>query len=207
MQRHAPDVAVNVHAHTAQMRAHLDGRVHVSVEAPVALGTAGGVGNLREWIDGRAVLVCNADGWSRDDLDDLVDGWDGERVRLLVVRAPGRGDFGEWLYAGACLLPAQIAGALPSSPSGLYEVCWRSEEQAGRLDLCASDTTFIDCGTPRDYLMANLDWSGGDSVVGPGATVEGRIERCVVWPDAHVGPDEHLVEAIRAGRDLTVQTP
>ena len=31
------------------------------------------------------------------------------------------------------------------------------------------------------------------------ATVRGRIERCVVWDGAWVGPDEHLVETIRAG--------
>ena len=30
-------------------------------------------------------------------------------------------------------------------------------------------------------------------------TVEGTVERCVVWDGAYVGPDEHLVDAVRAG--------
>jgi N-acetyl-alpha-D-muramate 1-phosphate uridylyltransferase len=204
VRRHAPDIAVNVHAHADQMVAHLDGRVHLSLESPVALGTAGGVGNLRGWIDGRAVLVCNADAWSRDDLDDLVQGWDGERVRLLVVESDGPADFGRWRYAGACLLPPNIVAGLSAEPAGLYEVCWRLEEQAGRLDLCPSPATFIDCGTPSDYLAANLDWSGGASVIGHDAVVDGTVERCVVWPGGVVAAGEHLLDAIRVGRDLTV---
>ena len=188
------------------MTEYLQDRVHLSIESPDALGTAGGVGNLRDWIDGRGVLVRNADAWSPDDLDALVSGWDGERVRLLVVRGPGAqpGDFGPWRYAGACLLPPRVVAALPATAAGLYEVCWRHEDAAGRLDLCPSEATFIDCGTPGDYLAANLDWSGGASVIGEDAEVLGTVERCVVWPGGFVGSDEHLVDAIRVGRDLTV---
>jgi hypothetical protein len=57
----------------------------------------------------------------------------------------------------------------------------------------------VDCGRPADYLAANLMASGGASVVGEGAVVEGSVERCVVWPGAYVGPREHLVEVVRAG--------
>lgn len=203
--RHSDAVAVNVHAHVDQMVAHLEDRVHLSIESPDALGTAGGVGNLRDWIAGRGVLLRNADAWSRDDLEQLVSGWDGERVRLLVVDAgSGRGDFGQWLYAGACLLPPRVVAALPATAAGLYEVCWRDEERAGRLDLCPSGASFIDCGTPSDYLAANLDASGGASVIGEGAQVLGTVERCVVWPGGYVGPDEHLIDVIRVGSDLTV---
>ena len=204
--RHAGAVAVNVHAGRAQMEEHLGDRVHLSFEEPVALGTAGAVGNLAGWLDGRDVLVRNADAYSPDMLYDLVGGWDRERVRLLVVDDPERGDFGRWRYAGACLLPGPIAARLPTTPAGLYEECWRSEEAAGRLDLVPSDATFIDCGTPSDYLRANLDWSGGASVVGAGAVVRGTIERCVVWPNAIVERDEQLVAAIRADNGLTVHT-
>jgi hypothetical protein len=42
------------------------------------------------------------------------------------------------------------------------------------------------------------------AVVGAGATVRGEVTRGVVWPSGYVGPDEHLVDAVRAGRDLTV---
>ncbi|GAA3397882.1 hypothetical protein [Cryptosporangium minutisporangium] len=42
-----------------------------------------------------------------------------------------------------------------------------------------------------------------DSVVGAGATVAGRIVRCVVWPGARVEAHESLTDTIRAD-DLTV---
>ena len=65
-------------------------RVHRSWEAPDALGTAGALGALRPWIDGRGALVVNADSWSDADLSVLTDGWDGRRVRVLMARlAPG----------------------------------------------------------------------------------------------------------------------
>jgi len=60
-------------------------------------------------------------------------------------------------------------------------------------------TSAVDCGTPADYLAANLHASGGRSVVGEGAVVQGSVERCVVWPGAWVGPDEQLRDVIRAG--------
>jgi NDP-sugar pyrophosphorylase family protein len=200
------DVAVNVHAGRDAMLTHLGGRgVHVSVEVDAPRGTAGGVGTLRGWVDGRAALVVNADAWRAGTLRDLVDGWDGERVRLLCVRDAARGDFGDIRYAGACLLPWSAVAGLSPEPSGLYEVLWRDEERAGRLDLVVTDDVFVDCVTPADYLRANLVASGGRSVVGRGAFVEGEVVRSVVWAGSRVRRGERLVDAIRAGA-LTVQT-
>ncbi|MBA2624860.1 MAG: NTP transferase domain-containing protein, partial [Acidimicrobiia bacterium] len=84
----AERVAVNAHAGRDRLASHLGGRVHVSVEDPVALGTAGAVAHLRPWLDGRPVLVVNGDVWAPDPLGPLVDGWDGERVRILVASDP-----------------------------------------------------------------------------------------------------------------------
>ncbi len=206
----APHVAVNTHHHPDQLRAHLAERAHLSQERPELLGTAGAVGNLRDWIGGRDVLLTNADAWlgGTDVLDDLVGGWDGQRCRLLVVGTGAPSDFGTMRYAGACLLPWRLVRELSDQPSGLYEVLWRGEEQRGRLETVAFAGTFIDCGTPQDYLRANLTTAGGCSVLGAGAHVEGIVDRCVVWPDAVVGPEEHLVGCIRAGdrhRVVTVQ--
>ena len=58
--------------------------------------------------------------------------------------------------------------------------------------------------TPAQYLAANLESSGGESVIGPGAVVEGTVEESVIWPGAHVRPEEHLTRAIRVGDRLTV---
>ena len=78
-------VAVNAHHGLDQMQEHLSLRpgVHLSIETSQPLGTAGAIGQLRPWLDGRAVLVVNADTWHRADLAAFVAGWDGERVRIL----------------------------------------------------------------------------------------------------------------------------
>ena len=198
------DVAVNVHHGRAEMEAHLAGRVHLSIEEPEALGTAGALGLLREWAGGRPVLVTNADAWHPAAPGPLLEGWDGERVRLLVVDDPVNGDFGRWRYAGTCAIPSREMKGLHAVRSGLYETLWRPRLEEGRLELVPSPGPFFDCGTPRDYLDANLEASGGVSVIGPRAVVEGEVVRSVVWPDAVVRRGERLVECIRAGADVTV---
>lgn len=201
----AQDVAVNVHAGRAQMEEHLAGAgVQVSVEADAPLGTAGALGRLRDWIAGRPVLVGNADAWHCLDVRALVDGWDGDRPRLLVVHDPARGDFGPWRYVGSTLLPWRIVAGLEASPSGLHDRVWMPALANGTLELVEAEGEFFDCGTPPDYLAANLCASGGESVVGEGAVVEGELVRSVVWPGGVVGKDERLVESIRVGADLTV---
>jgi NDP-sugar pyrophosphorylase family protein len=193
------DLAVNAHHLADQVVAHVGDAAHVSVERPEALGTAGALGALRDWVDGRAVLLTNADAYLDGDLAALGDGWDGDRCRLLVVPAPDGGDFDGMRYVGACLLPWRHVRDLAAEPTGLYEVVWREEHAAGRLELVPFRGTAIDCGTPADYLAANLHASGGGSVVGDGAVVEGTLDACVVWDGAYVGPGEHLVRCVRAG--------
>jgi MurNAc alpha-1-phosphate uridylyltransferase len=201
------DVAVNAHHLADQVIAHVGDRAHISPEQPSALGTAGAIGNLREWIAGRHVLVRNTDVWRADLVPtDFVSEWDRARPRLLVVPHEQRPDFdGRFRYAGLSLLPWSMAQELPAQPAGLYEAVWRAAEQAGRLDLVVSDAQFIDCGTAADYLRANLAASGGESVVGADAIVEGELVRSVVWPGGVVRRGEQLVDAIRVGTDITVQ--
>jgi NDP-sugar pyrophosphorylase family protein len=198
------DVAVNVHHGRELMEQHLTGRAHLSVEEPEALGTAGALGLLRSWLDGRPVLVLNSDVWPRYDLAELLAGWDRTRARLLMVEgADGRG-FGPLTYAGAALMPWSTVAELEPRPSGLYEVSWRPLVAAGQLDLVTTARSFVDCGTPGEYLVANLAASGGSSVIGPGAMVDGEVVRSVVWPGGTVRSDERLVDSIRVGADLTV---
>jgi CTP:molybdopterin cytidylyltransferase MocA len=206
---HVSRTAVNVHHHRGQMVAHLNGRgLHVSgEEQPEALGTAGALGRLRAWVAGAAVLLTNADSWSPaapDPLSRLLDGWDGERPRLLCRHDPAHGDFGELRYVGSALLPWWSIRDLTPTPAGLYEVSWRGLHEEGRIELLVDDLVHIDCGTPADYLEANMRASGGESVIGEGAVVEGTVVRSVVWPGARVLPDERLVDSIRAD-GLTVR--
>ena len=195
-----PAVAVNIHHGRAALESHLAGRVRLSIEEPVALGTAGGVGNLKGWADGRGVLTMNADSWHDADLDAFARQWDGERVRVLVAGE----EFGPRAHVVASLLPWSEVARLPTSPSGLYEVSWRRALDDARLDVARHTGRFVDCGTPAGYLAANLAASEGRSVVGRGAHVDGSLERSVVWPGAPVFGHERLVRAIRADHQVTV---
>ena len=205
LERVAPHVrrtAVNVHHHADQLCAALAGRdVHVEVEAPVALGTAGALGNLRGWVDRAAVLLTNADAYYPEPavVAGLLEGWDGERPRLLCVPDGVPGVLGGVRYVGSALLPWWSVRDLAPEPSGLYEVSWRALHAAGRLDLWVPPgLVAVDCGTPADYLRANLLASGGEPVVEPGADVRGELVRSVVWTGERVGPGERLVDAVRA---------
>ena len=207
-------LAVNVHHHKQRMVEHLTERqpdVHRSIEEPEALGTAGALGRLKPWIDGRSTLVHNADAWFAGGLPPaFLDGWDGERIRLLVVDArPGLLDFdGRWTFAGVSLLPWRAVERLEAAPTGLWEVSWRSAWEAGRVDVVPldPDAAWFDTGTPANYLAANLASNGGGSVIAPDADVHptATVERSVVWPNATVAAHEHLVEQIRAPGGITV---
>ena len=200
-------VAVNVHHGGAQMEAHLARParrpVHVSIEADDPLGTAGALGKLRGWIDGRAVVVVNGDTWTDAPLAALLDGWDGERCRLLVAGRAASVDRSRPRLAGAVLPWSAVAG-LGAEPSGLWEVLWGAEEEAGRLDWVAVPAAFADCGTPGSYLAANLAATGGRSTIGLGAEVAGIVDASVVWPGCTVAPGERLRRAIRYAEGRTV---
>ncbi|MGH9248749.1 MAG: nucleotidyltransferase family protein [Acidimicrobiales bacterium] len=195
-------VAVNVHHDRQTIEAHVDGRVHVSVEEPRALGTAGALAQLRPWIDGRATLVLNGDTWCPGSLADFVGGADGTRVRLALAGPDGR--LGPASRIAAALIPWREVARLRPVPSGLYEASWRALAAAHEIDLVRWDGACLDCGTPARYLAANLAATGGASVIGAGARVDGEVVRSVVWPGASVRRGERLVDAVRAGDHVTV---
>jgi GTP:adenosylcobinamide-phosphate guanylyltransferase len=138
--------AVNAHWLAERIVTAVGDRAHVSVETPVALGTAGAIGALRGWLAGRDVLVANSDVWFAGPVDvrRFVAGWDRDRPRLLVVEDRERPDFEQrWRFAGLSLLPGAVAAKLEPVPSGLYEAVWRHTA----LDLWPMEGEAIDCGT------------------------------------------------------------
>lgn len=156
----APSLAVNAHHFAEQLVEHLSRSapdVHVSVEQPEPLGTAGAVGALRAWIARRPAVVTNADAWlAPNDLAALLDGWDGDTVRLLVVEDTARPDFGgRWRFAGASTLPAAVVSEIEPVTSSLYDVVWAPRLQSGELELVVHDGEFLDCGTVDDLRAAN----------------------------------------------------
>lgn len=209
----AVECAVNVHHHAAAIAAHVGDRAHVSHEVDEALGTAGALAAMSAWLDGRPAVVVNGDTWCVGGLDRLVRGWDGETVRVLV---PGGGSFGPRSPIVGTVLPWRTIAPLHRVPSGLYEVVWRHEHEAGRLEVIAYDGAWADCGTPSQLLDANLAALGGTSVVAPDAEVarganvrssavsagarvgEGaRVERSVLFQGAAVAPLERVVGELR----------
>ena len=203
------DIAVNAH-HLADQIAEaalaFSGSVHVSFERDKLLGTAGALRQLRHWIDGRPVLVANSDVWLSHSIDALLDGWDGNRPRLLVQDMGRPADFGRLRYLGVSTLPARTAAALKYSPDGLYASVWRRAFDDGQLEFVPVTGRSFDCGTPAEFLTANLVAGGGPSVVAPDAQVHGTLDRSVVLAGATVARDEHLVCAIRDrfGNTVTV---
>jgi N-acetyl-alpha-D-muramate 1-phosphate uridylyltransferase len=222
-------VAVNACYLAHQVVAHVGGRAHLSVEREPLLGTAGGLANLREWVDGRGVLVGNADAYLADsraepgsDIAALIDGWDGWTVRLLgrPGAAPGEpGTFDGHYFTGFSLLPWRHVRNLRVEPTDLVRTVWRPAEAAGDLGVIGYPGTFFDIGTPADYLAANLHAAGRGNlvhpaavvtgvceraVVGASAIVAGRVTRGVVWPGGVVAEHEHLADAVRVGSRLTV---
>ena len=177
------DPAVNTHHHAAAIEAGVAGRAHLAVESPVALGTAGALANLRPFIDGRPTVVVNGDTWCDGGLEALVDDWDGERVRVFV---PGGGEFGPRSAIVGTLLPWRIVRDLEVAPTGLYEVVWRDEHAAGRLEVVDFDRRWVDCAAPSDLLEANLAAIGPDAAVHPSAVVTGRVVRSAVAADVVV---------------------
>lgn len=191
------NVAVNAHYRHAQVAAYVeseDQSIEVSVEHERALGTAGGVANLSGWLAGRGALVVNADMWHQCDLHPFVTSWNGDCVSILTTTPE---DFGPTSTVVASILPASSIAKLSTEPSGLWEALWRDEVAAGLLATVHAAGPAVDCGTPADYLRANMAYSGGQSVVSEQAEVLGEIKRCVVWAGAQVDEHEQLTDTIR----------
>ncbi|MCM4081596.1 sugar phosphate nucleotidyltransferase [Paractinoplanes hotanensis] len=224
-----PDsVAVNAAYLADQVVRHVGDRAHLSVEPDGPVGTSGGVGRLKSWIDGRGALVGNADAYLADptrepgkDIAALLDGWDGETVRMLTKPTlPGTtGGFNGRRFTGFSLLPWRYIRDLSTEQSDLVRTVWRPAEAEGTLELVNYEGVYIDTGTPADYLLANLQATQGgslvdrtaevtgavtNSVVGARAQVAGNVTRCVIWPGARVDATESLTNTVRAPGNLTV---
>lgn len=198
--------AVNVHHLGAQVAEHVrDLDVHVSVEVPEALGTAGAVAQLAPWLDGAHALVHNADAWIPEPPADFVSAWDGTRPRLLVRRVEGAGDFGSWKFLGLSLLPHADVVRLKAEPTGLYEVVWRDAWERGELELVEHSGMAFDVGTPERLLAANLAAGDGQSFVHPTADVRAPLRSGVALPGAVVPEQDELAWCVCGPGDLVLR--
>lgn len=195
-------VAINVHAFADEVVAAADGRAHVSDERGGLLGTAGALAHMREFLDGRSVLAINADTYCDADLAAVAHAWDGERP--LVASNAAR--FGPGVGVVASITPWALIKDLSDGFAGLYTAVWSRAATEGTLQELAVECTLIDCGRPRDLLAANLEASGGASVIDPTAVVApgAEVRASVVFGGGIVSRDELLDRAIRTDHGRTV---
>ena len=156
----ASEVAVNVHGSQPMLRDHVAGRVHVSVEQDERLGTAGALGRLRPWIAGRHVLVHNADSFVDDDLAALLDGWDGVRRGSSCAPRTTTATSATTAFSGQPRARRGRRQAARRAVRSCSTSCG-SRRTPSASSLVEATGTSIDCGTPADYLRANLHVSGG----------------------------------------------
>lgn len=202
-------VGVNAAYLADQVVTHATGRAHLSVELDGPLGTSGGVARLKKWIDGRGVLVGNADAYLCDpfrepgkDIEALLAGWSGDTVRMLTKPCrPGEtGGFSGNRFAGFSLIPWRFVADLDDQNHDLVRTVWRPAEAENALELVSYEGLYLDTGTPALYLEANLHaltalptaQSAVDpsatvtSLVGAGAQVTGTTVESVIGAGAHV---------------------
>lgn len=187
------DIALNVSGHADWFAANTPPGVTTFDEGADPLGTAGGVYNMRDWIDGRDVVVLNSDSVVFGDVGDFIDGRDQAPTRLLVTLDRGSPDFDDlWRFVGLSTMTSATIAEIGPDTEDLYRDLWKGQLSDGEVDLVPFSGLAIDAGTPANLLAANLVASGGRSVVEPGASVHGTVEQCVVLAGADVRADEHL---------------
>ena len=201
--------------------AHLGVRVRYTWEQPV-LGSAGGPRRALPLIDADTFLIVNGDTLSDVDLAALHETHrrSGADVTMAVVPNPAPDHYngiaidedgvvlgfvpkgeaaGTWHFIGIQIVSRRIFeplddGVPAETVAGFYRDIVR--QSPGRIRALPVQTTFLDVGTPRDYLAAAAMFPAPITHIDPGA----RVIDSIVWPDARVAAGADLDQCIVAGR-------
>jgi mannose-1-phosphate guanylyltransferase len=229
------DVVLNLHhlPHTITRvvgdGAHLGLRARYSWE-PVILGSAGGPRRALPLMNADTFLIVNGDTLCDFSLASMLEAHERSHADVTLALVPnpapdryngivldaedrvtgwvpkGRAQ-GSWHFigvqvAGAAVF-ADLADGVPAeSVAGLYQTLLT---QPGRLRGYRPETSFLDVGTPRDYLKAALSLSGPrPKAQGQRPKADRAPDRTVVWPEASVAPGAVLEDCIVAG---TIEVP
>lgn len=178
------------------------------VHEPELLGTAGGLGNVRDRFEGDA-LVWNGDILADPDLTALEAAMaEAPAAAWLVAPRPkGEGTVGldargdvcrvrafrrEGEVRGGDFLGIQIVGrstlrGLPRVGCMVGDVLLPMLERGERVATVVHEGPWDDIGSLKDYVAANLRWLGDRNAwLGEGARVDGVVERAVVGAGAWV---------------------
>jgi NDP-sugar pyrophosphorylase family protein len=204
---------------------HLGVRVRYSWEQPL-LGSAGGPRRALPLLGSDPFLIVNGDTLCDFDLAPLLAAHaaSGAEVTMAVVPNPrpehyngiAADEMGQVIgfvrrgeknvdasfhFVGVQVAQARVfAGLRDGEPAETVAGLYREIVAArpGAVRVWPAPTTFLDVGTPRDYLEAARRL-GGDRRHPPAAAVSARLARTVVWPGARVGDGAVLDDCIVAG--------
>jgi len=106
-----------------------------------------------------------------------------------------------WHFVGVQVVdPAVFEGVPLGEPAETVAGVYRElvTTVPGAVKIWPVDAPFLDVGTPADYLDAVFSLAGEDVVIEEGGVVapSARLQRCVVWPGAHVGPGTVLTDCV-----------
>jgi NDP-sugar pyrophosphorylase family protein len=211
--------------------AHLGLRARYSWE-PVILGSAGGPRRALPLMDSGTFLIVNGDTLCDFSLRAMLETHHrtGADVTLALVPNPAPNHYngivldaedrvtgwvpkgraqGSWHFIGVQIARAEVfanlADGVPAeSVSGVYQALLT---QPGRLRGFCPETSFVDVGTPNDYLQAALAMqdpkpqasSPKPQAPSPKPHAPSLRPRLVVWPEASVDQDAILEDCIVAG--------
>jgi NDP-sugar pyrophosphorylase family protein len=213
--------------------ADLGVRVRYSLENPV-LGSAGGPRRALPLLASPRFLIVNGDTLTDLDLGALAAGHAGTGALVTMAVVPnhaperyggvvvdedgavvgftGRGSATRsWHFIGVQVAEAEAFSTVPpdhpaESVGWLYPALMRSRPGCIRAWRC--EASFVDIGTPADYLATSLRLAGEEadaaalppSLVGARTRVSAsaRLDRTILWDDVEVGPDAWLTECIVA---------
>ena len=215
VRRGVTDTVLNLHHRPESITAvvgdgaHLGVRVRYSWEG-VLLGSAGGPRHALSLLGGDAFLIVNGDTWCDVNLATLLAAHQttGADVTLAVVPAFALDRYGSieadasgrigafrqkgaltpgWHFVGVQVVRASVFAALPDNvPAETIAGLYRERLEAGAdLRVWQTDASFVDVGTPADYLEAarRLGTTGS-----------------IVWPEARIATGAVLEDCIVAGR-------
>lgn len=205
-----------------------------SWENPI-LGSAGGPRRASALLGSDRFLVVNGDTLTDLDLATFLRGHDGARALVTMAVVPNRdaAHYGGVLVDGQGavtgfvgrgsrtpsyhFIGVQVAeaaafetladGEAAESLGGLYPAL--IERRPGSVRAAVVDASFMDIGTPADYLSTSLGLAGAagagavslpSPLVGLRATVSptAHLDRTILWDDVEVGDDVSLTECVVA---------
>lgn len=209
---------------------HLGVRVRYSWEQPL-LGSAGGPRRALPLLDADTFLIVNGDTLCDFPLAPMIAAHaaTGADVTMALVpnHAPDRYNSvamdeerrvrgfvpkgtpiatSPWHFVGVQIVRASLFAPLADGvPAETVSALYKDGLSSRTIAVYGypTDTTFVDVGTPGDYLATAVKMSGDPAgrVVETGARVEtsARLSRTIVWSGARVAADVVLDDAIVAG--------